>query len=125
MAQHLGPVIRELRLKANFTLRGFAKQIDVSAAHQSDIEKGRRMPGDEVLRRTVAALRHVGASEEYFQRLDGRLDSDVQAMIQATPEVGQLLREVHESGRSPRDVIRDLQRMLAAQRKDDQGADQE
>lgn len=117
--ESLGAAIRRLRLQADYTLRGFAELIGISAAYLSDIEHDRRVPTDEVLRRIADALgRRVAVTFETLQRLSTRLGSDVEQMVQQTPEVGQLLREVKQSGRPVGDVIRDLQRHLRSRQDD-------
>lgn len=119
MGNSLGQAIKQKRLAADYTLRAFAELIKISAAHQSDIEHGRRMPSEAVLRRTAAALKKVGASYDEFLALDGRLGDDLQDMIQSTPEIGQLLRQVKASGRDPREILRQLQENLRDQEEED------
>jgi len=119
MTESLGQAIRRLRLAADITLRGFAEVIEISAAHQSDIEHGRRMPSDDVLRRTAAALKRVGATYDSLRALDSRLGDDVQAMVQRNPRVAQLLRQVTDSRRTPDEVLKELQEFLRNQRKEE------
>lgn len=117
MAEKLGAAIRRLRAQAGYTLRKFAGMVGISAAHQSDIEHGRRMPSDKVLRETARLLEHVGATYEDLRALDARLETDLQEWVQGNPEAGQMLRQVKESGRSPKEILRDLERFL---RKEDE-----
>lgn len=119
MPETLGQAIRRLRMEAGYTLRGFSELLGISAAHQSDIEHDRRKPSEKVLQNTAKHLRKVGATFESLRALDVRLEAELQDMVKTTPEVGQLLRQVRESGRSPRDVLRDLQRYLERQSEDD------
>lgn len=44
-----GDFISKRRLELNMTLRGFAKELDVSAPYLSDIEKGNREPNEKKL----------------------------------------------------------------------------
>src|SRR5690349_4387496 len=99
MPKSLGESIREFRLAAGYTLRGFAEALGISAAHQSDIEYGRRAPGQEVLRNTGRLLAKVGGSYEVLRKLDPRLDPDTERWMQSTPAVGELLRQVRKSGK--------------------------
>jgi transcriptional regulator with XRE-family HTH domain len=109
----LGGAIRRLRTQADYTLRGFAELVEISAAYLSDIEHDRRVPTDDVLKRIAKLLeKRVSVSFEELQGLSARLGSDVQRMVQETPEVGQLLREVRQSGRPAREVLRQLQQHL-------------
>lgn len=112
MSQTLGRTIRELRLEAGITLRSFASSIGVSAAHQSDIEHGRRMPSDNLLKKIAAKLQGVGASYDSLKELDPRLESDLAEWVQETPEARQLLREAKESGRPVKEILRDLRDTL-------------
>ena len=97
-------------------MRGLAEMLGISAAHQSDIELGRRMPSDPLLRATARALTPVGTPPEplytTLRALDARVEPDVQAWMSQEPGVQQLLREVKDSGRSPLEVLRELQRLL-------------
>ncbi len=113
MDESLGSAIRRLRLAAGYTLREFAQKLGISAAHQSDIEHSRRMPGDKVLDDSIRLLRHVGASDE-LRKLDPRLSPELQEWVNQTPEVAQLLREMKDSGRSASEVLKRLQQMLNA-----------
>ena len=112
MANELGAEIRRLRLKAGIGLRVFATKLGVSAPHQSDIELGRRMPSEKVLRATANLLKSQGTSYEALKRLDARLDPDIEAWAQTTPEVGEMLREVRNSRRPPREVLEQLRDWL-------------
>jgi len=112
MLEKLGSAIRRLRLEAGYTLRGFAEEIGISAAHQSDVEHGRRMPSDEVLRNMATKLAKVGASYEMLRALDSRLGAEVDEWVRQSPEVGQMLRNLKESGRSPKDILRRFEQLL-------------
>jgi len=107
----LGDEIRRLRLKAEITLRAFAKELGHSAPFQSDIEHNRRMPSDETLRKMAKLLAHVGASYDRFRELDTRLGSELEQWVQKTPEARALLRETKASGRH-REVLEHLREIL-------------
>jgi len=114
MSQDLGPEIQRLRTEAGFTLRGFARAVGISAAHQSDIERGRRMPGEEVLRAMARELAAVGGTYEHLKALDARINQELQDWAESTPEVAAMLRSVRDSGRSPREVLDELRQLLDA-----------
>jgi len=112
MKKTLGSEIQRLRSDAGITLRAFARQLGISASHQSDIEHGRRMPSDPLLRSIANALAHAGATYDGLKKLDSRLEKDLEAWVQKTPEARQLLREAKDSKRPVRDILRDLRRVL-------------
>lgn len=118
--ESLGDAIRRLRLEAGFTLRGFAELVGISAAYQSDIERNRRVPTDDILRTSAKILsRKVPVTYESLRNLSARIEADLQQLVQRTPEVNQLLREVKQSGRPASEVIRELQEHLRRQRKEE------
>ena len=51
-----GQRIRELRDKADLSLRGLAKRIGISSPFLSDIELGRRFPSEEILAQLAGAF---------------------------------------------------------------------
>lgn len=108
----LGSEIRRLRLESGKTLRAFARQLGHTAAHQSDIERGRRMPSEEVLRKIAVALEHVGASYDEFKELDTRLDPELERWIQEHPPARAMLRETKASGRPVGEILEELRKRI-------------
>jgi transcriptional regulator with XRE-family HTH domain len=105
MNKSLGEDIRDLRIKAGYTLRAFAKKTGISVAHLSDIEHGRRSPSEENLKKILEPLLGVGASWERFRRLDTRLDAETKKWVDATPGAQQILRVSKESGKSVQEIL--------------------
>jgi len=103
--------IQRLRMKAEITLRKFAAQLGVSAAHLSDIERDKRRPSKELLERIAQKLKSVGASYEALDRLTTRLEQDLQRWMSETPAARQLLRQVYES-KDPREMLRELEKQV-------------
>ena len=106
----LGRTIRKLRLKAEITLRELSRRVKVSAAHMSDVEKERRMPSDDLLRRIAEELAHVGAQYEEMRLLKPRIEDDVERWYAEDPEVRVLFREAKDSGLSAREMLAGLRR---------------
>jgi len=109
MSRTLGTEIRRYRTEAGCTLRDFAKKLDISAAYQSDIEHDRRRPPDPLLKKMVGLLRSFGADFDTLRQLDTRLDPDLKVWASATPGVREMLRQVRDSGRDPREIIRKIE----------------
>lgn len=68
-SQTLGLRIKVLRLRAEIPLRELSRRVKVSAAHICDIEHGRRMPSDALLRRIANELSEAGATYEALRSL--------------------------------------------------------
>jgi transcriptional regulator with XRE-family HTH domain len=112
MGKKLKDEIKELRLKAGLTLREFGRRTNISAAHLSDIEHGRRMPSDEYLHRMANVLGPVGGTFEYLKLLDARIDAALSEWVSENPEAGQMLREMRSSNRAPKEVLDKLRKIL-------------
>jgi transcriptional regulator with XRE-family HTH domain len=104
MKRNLGSRIRELREKKDYSLREFAKKLDnISAAHISDIELGRRFPSESLLRK-IASLLEVPIEElrEYDNRAP--LD-DIKRLSESDPDFGIALRKLVEKNVTPQDIL--------------------
>jgi transcriptional regulator with XRE-family HTH domain len=108
----LGSELQRFRMAAGFTLRRFAEKLEISAAHQSDIEHDRRRPSRPLLERMVGQLHHVGADLDSLSRLDTRLEPDVQEWVTDNPAARQMLRAVRNSGQNPNEILRKLEELL-------------
>lgn len=86
----LGQRIRILREQKDLSLREFATKVGISAAHQSDIELGRRFPSDDLLRKIAKAL-----SEDFeeLKTFDSRAPiEDMRKRAEIDPAYGFALR---------------------------------
>jgi transcriptional regulator with XRE-family HTH domain len=117
MKKTLGQEILRYRQKAELTLRAMAKKAKISPAHQSDIEHGRRLPSDDLLKRIAEILGNVGATYEDFKKLDTRIDPELSDWISKHPEASQMLREIRASKESPKEVLERLKEILKAEEK--------
>ena len=108
----LGREIKRLRLKAEVTLREFARRLGISPAHQSDIEHGRRRPSLELLRKMAKELREVGGDYDRLVGLDTRIEPEISAWVGRTPAARQMLRKIRDSRKDPEEVLRALEKIL-------------
>ena len=94
----LGQRIRELRDKADLSVRELAKKIGISAPFLSDMELGRRFPSEEILAKLAAAL-HV--SLEDLKQYDTREPiADLKRLIDSDPKLGFAFRTAVEKVKS-------------------------
>ena len=92
--QSLGQKIKELRDKADLSLRELAKTLDVSAPFLSDVELGRRFPSEDVLVKLAKVLK-VPVDE--LRQYDSRQPvADLKRMIESNPGLGFAFRTVVE-----------------------------
>lgn len=114
----LGGEIRRLRTVADKTLRGFAAELDISAAHLSDIEHDRRRPSVDLLERIVTRLAGVGAVLAELRALGTSIDPETREWVSSTQNVGEMLRQLRDSGISPQQIIDHIEREKRKGRKD-------
>jgi transcriptional regulator with XRE-family HTH domain len=108
----LGKEIRRLRLLAGFTQRGLAADLGISAAHLSDIELSYRSPSESLLRKIATKLRKVGVTYTSLENLISGIDSKTREWAASTPGARVLFRKLRESGQDPREIHRDLERLI-------------
>jgi transcriptional regulator with XRE-family HTH domain len=103
MKQTLGSRIRELRELKDLSLREFAKKLDTSAAHMSDIELGRRFPSEELLGRIARTL---GAGVEDLRQYDYRPPvEDIKRISESNPEYAFAFRRMVETKVTPAEIL--------------------
>jgi transcriptional regulator with XRE-family HTH domain len=100
----LGMVIRDARVKGGRSLRELAKLLDITPSYQSDIENDRRVPAEEVLKRTAELL---GLNFEELMALAGRLGDDAERYLRRQPAAGALFRKLTETN-APEDLLRKM-----------------
>ena len=105
MATTLGGRIRELREEKDISLREFARKLgDVSAAHVSDIELGRRFPSDSLLQRMASVL---PVPVEDLKNYDSRPPvEELKRLASADTAFGVALRTLVDKEVSPEDILR-------------------
>jgi transcriptional regulator with XRE-family HTH domain len=94
----LGQRLRELRDKADFSLRELAKRIGVSPPFLSDIELGRRFPSEEILAKLARAL---NVSLPDLKKYDNREPiADLKRLMDSDPKLGFAFRTAVEKAKS-------------------------
>jgi transcriptional regulator with XRE-family HTH domain len=94
----LGQRLRELRDKADLSLRELAKRIGISSPFLSDIELGRRFPSEEILAKLARAL---NVSREHLKQYDNREPiADLKRLMDSNPKLGFAFRTAVEKVKS-------------------------
>jgi len=108
MNMRLGERIRQLREEKDLSLRELARQLDGgSAAHLSDIELGRRLPSEDLLRQIAAKL---GVEYAELEELDARPPVEaLRRRSEQDPVFGFALRRMVEQNVKPDELLKFLQ----------------
>jgi transcriptional regulator with XRE-family HTH domain len=102
----LGQRLRELRDRADLTVRELGKRIGVSSPFLSDIELGRRFPSEEVLGKLAAAL---NVQLEDLKQYDNRAPiADLKRLMDSDPKLGVAFRTAVEKLKSGELTTEDL-----------------
>lgn len=107
MSLPFGARIRQLREEKDISLREFAKKLgEISAAHVSDIELGRRFPSPALLRK-MAVLLSVAVEE--LEQYDSRAPVDeIKRRAASDPAFGFALRKLVDNNVSAEAILRML-----------------
>lgn len=104
MNKSFGEKIRELRNAKDISLREFAKQLEASAAHVSDIELGRRYPSENLLEKIAILLNE---SIEKLRSFDSRVPvEELKRRTELEPALGFALRKLAHSKVSAEDILK-------------------
>ena len=94
----------------DISLRELAKRVDVSAPFMSDVELGRRYPGDEVLTRIASCL---NADVSELKKFDHRESvADFKRLLEANPNLGMAFRTAVTDLKSGKMSAEELARKL-------------
>lgn len=105
MIKTFGDFVRERRDALDLSVRELARKLgDISPAHISDIENGRRNPSDDLLKKLARVL-DVPVDE--LQKHDLRPPVDeLRRMVQRDPTYGVALRKLAESQIDSQELLR-------------------
>ena len=107
----LGQRLRELRDKADLSLRELAKRTGISSPFLSDIELGRRFPSEEILGKLAAALK---VPAEDLKKYDNRAPiADLKRLMDSDPKLGFAFRTAVEKIKSGELTAEDIIARLA------------
>lgn len=103
----LGEFIRHKRDELDISLRELARRLGVSAPFVSDVELGRRYPGDEILAKMASEFK---VSVERLKSFDSRESlAEFKRVLEANPKVAVAFRsavqDYKEGKLTPEDLV--------------------
>lgn len=117
MGKSLGSIIRELRQEKDISLREFAKMLgNISAAHISDIELGRRFPSEDLLAKIATLL---DRPIEELRGYDSRVPIDeLKKVAEMDPAFGFALRKLANKKVSAEEIMELVRRKPPREQKE-------
>jgi transcriptional regulator with XRE-family HTH domain len=104
----LGERIREARVAHGFKLRPFAKKLEISPTHLSDVEHDRRVPSEELLGEIA---RELDLDFDTLMNLAGRLGEKAEQYAQAEPAAAALFRKLSDK-KAGKTILKQLDSQL-------------
>src|SRR3954451_22331412 len=89
----LGEVIRDARVASTKGRREFARELDITPSYQSDIENDRRVPAEDVLKKTADLL---GLNFDDLMALAGRVGEQGEKYLKGNLAAWSLFRRISE-----------------------------
>ena len=116
----LGDAINRSRMEKRVGLRALARELRIAPSYLSDIENGRRVPSEAILRRLSDRL---DLDFDILMRQAGRLGEEAEEYIRHNELAGQLFRRIAGSQLDQEDLKRLLARLdqLEEQEEEDEG----
>src|SRR5262245_13473990 len=99
----LGELIRDARVEAKKGLREMARELDITPSYQSDIENDRRIPAEEVLKKTAEIL---GINFDELMALAGRVGEQGERYLKGNLAAWSLFRRISEKNLSEEELRR-------------------
>ena len=93
----LGDIIQAARVE-RYKLREFARLLDISATHLSDIENNRRMPSEALL---LEIAQYLGLDANELMVASRRVPEDTRRYAKEVPEAVSLFRKISNRELSP------------------------
>lgn len=87
--RELGPVVREARVSAGWSIRALAEKLHISAGYLADIENDRRIPSEDVLHRIADTL---SLDFEDLAATAGQIGLAGRVLLRRSPEAVRLVR---------------------------------
>ena len=101
--ESLGEYIKRKREEMDYSLREFARKVEITATFLSDIEKGTRHPSDKVLQKIA---RELGGDFEELKKLDNRIPiKELKELFTSSSEYGYAFRKIAENKITPEQLI--------------------
>ena len=99
-ADGLGDTIQEARAE-QYKLREFARILNISATHLSDIENNRRIPSEELL---LEIAQHLNLDADKLLVAARRVPADTKRYVEEVPEAVSLFRKISNRELSPEEL---------------------
>lgn len=110
-----GKFIRERREKLKISLRGFAKEIGVSGAYISKMERGKdSVPTPATIFKMAKVLE---IDPDILLALADKMDPDVQEYLQKTPGMPAFLRTANDKNITMKELEEALGKVISKRRK--------
>lgn len=89
----IGEIIAEARKLSGLSLRAVAGRIPINFSYLSDIEKGKSLPSEKVIR-ALSEQSELNLDFDHMMAHSGRIGEEAEAYLKKTPTFGKVIRNV-------------------------------
>lgn len=89
----IGEIIAEARKRSGLSLRAVAGRVPISFTYLSEIEKGKRMPSEKVIK-ALSEQSELSLDFDHMMAHSGRIGEEAEDYLQKHPAFGKVLRNV-------------------------------
>ena len=89
----IGQIIAEARKQSGLSLRAVAGRVPINFSYLSDIEKGKSMPSEKVIR-ALSEQSELNLSFDYMMAHSGRIGEEAETYLKKHPSFGKVIRNV-------------------------------
>ncbi|MCP4482786.1 MAG: helix-turn-helix transcriptional regulator [bacterium] len=121
--ENFGSFLKQLRLKNSFSLREFARMLDIAPSYLSDIEQSKRnAPKKEHLEKMIQEFKLNAQEKEIFYDLARKgkpveIAEDVKEIITENDSIPVLCRRIKQRNVDVDDLIKTLERRTKTRKK--------
>lgn len=89
----IGEIIAEARKQSGLSLRAVAGRVPISFTYLSEIEKGKRMPSEKVIK-SLSEQSELSLDFDHMMAHSGRIGEEAEAYLEKHPAFGKVIRVV-------------------------------
>lgn len=89
----IGEIIAEARKNSGLSLRAVSGRVPISFTYLSEIEKGKRMPSEKVIK-ALSEQSELNLDFDYMMAHSGRIGEEAEVYLEKHPAFGKVIRKV-------------------------------
>jgi len=89
----IGEIITEARKQSGLSLRAVARRVPVNFSYLAEIEKGKRMPSEKIIK-ALSEQSELNLDFDHMMAHSGRIGEEAETYLKKHPNFGRVIRNV-------------------------------